>query len=175
MSCVVTYTDGLKQDVRVNADPNNTDWQYVLAARPAGRGENHQRHRGVLQLRLQQRHGLFRQPFAQGRRGGKLHLQRPERRHPRGYALRQHRQQLRFKRLSALQSIGQRPRTVGHIQRQPRHPDDAPELQQRQPENELYIRRLRQRQGNEAVQPVAQPGHHRKVCVFQRPLCNGFL
>lgn len=58
---------------------------------------------------------------------------------------------------------------------QPRHPDDAPELQQRQPENKLYIRRLRQRQGNEAVQPVAQPGHHRKVCVFQRPLCNGLL
>ena len=35
MSCVVTYTDGLKQDVRVNADPNNTDWQYVsLLVRP---------------------------------------------------------------------------------------------------------------------------------------------
>ena len=175
MSCVVTYTDGLKQDVRVNADPNNTDWQYVsLLVRP----DAAKTISGIavyLQLRLQQRHSLFRQPFAQSRRGGKLHLQRPERRHPRGYALRQHRQQLRFKRLSALQSIGQRPRTVGHIQRQPRHPDDAPELQQRQPENKLYIRRLRQRQGNEAVQPVAQPGHHRKVCVFQRPLCNGLL
>lgn len=35
LSCVVKYSDGTQQDVRVNADPYNTGWQYVsLLVRP---------------------------------------------------------------------------------------------------------------------------------------------